>query len=113
MTGSIPSKLGLLTQLRSLDLSFNQLAGSLPFELGLLSQLTVAVGSPEHLVEEFHSISAWLRNNQLAGGSLQSELVLFVPPHSAGSPEQLTDGFHSELGFLTQLSQLYGSGTTS
>ena len=36
-SGSIPTGLGLLTNLISLDLSWNQLTGSLPSELGNLS----------------------------------------------------------------------------
>lgn len=40
LTGTIPSELGLLSQLRLLFLSDNRITGTIPTELGLLSELT-------------------------------------------------------------------------
>ncbi len=41
LTGDIPAELGLLANLRSMDLQANQLTGEIPSELGRLSQLRV------------------------------------------------------------------------
>ena len=39
MSGTIPTDLGLLSELTYLDLSYNDLTGTIPTELGLLSEL--------------------------------------------------------------------------
>ena len=41
LSGSIPTELGLLTELSKLDLKHNTLTGSIPTELGLLTELSV------------------------------------------------------------------------
>jgi hypothetical protein len=40
LSGSLPSELGLLSQLIDLSLSSNFMSGQLPSELGLLTQLS-------------------------------------------------------------------------
>ena len=39
LTGSIPSEIGLLTSLNSLNFAINELIGSIPSEIGLLTSL--------------------------------------------------------------------------
>jgi Leucine-rich repeat (LRR) protein len=41
LTSTIPSEIGLLTKLKRLTFSFNQLTSTIPNEIGLLTQLTV------------------------------------------------------------------------
>ena len=60
--GSIPSQLGLLTQLETLDLGYNRLSGSVPSQLGQLSRL----------------ITLDVADNRL-GGSLPTQLGLLHP----------------------------------
>jgi Leucine-rich repeat (LRR) protein len=91
LTGSIPTELGKLTNLRELRLSRNQLTGSIPTELGNLSNL------------EFLS----LYENDLAG-SIPSELgnlsnLEFLSLHG----NDLAGSIPKELGNLTNLSGFY------
>ena len=51
LTGPIPTKLGALTNLQTLDLRYNELAGPIPAELGALTNLGLL----------------WLSSNQLTG----------------------------------------------
>ena len=90
LSGSIPSELGSLTNLRTLDLLGNQLTGPIPVELGSLPNLT-------HLD---------LRHNQLTGkipselGSLVNLRVLSL------SANQLIGGIPKELENLSNLQSL-------
>ena len=76
MSGSIPSELGRLSELRALYLHGNTLSGSIPPQLGNLSKL-VALGLADNdlsgnIPSELGNLSAlthlWLFNNQLTGG---------------------------------------------
>ena len=90
LRGTMPSELGSLTNLRTLDLLGNQLTGSIPVELGSLTNLT-------HLD---------LRHNQLTGeiptelGSLVNLRVLTL------SSNQLTGWIPRELEHLSNLQSL-------
>jgi Leucine-rich repeat (LRR) protein len=90
LVGTIPSELGNLSQLTSLNLYHNQLSGSIPSELGNLSQMTnLSLGS-----------------NQLSG-SIPSELgnLSQLTSLSLGL-NQLSGSIPSELGNLSQLTFL-------
>ncbi|MBP7212597.1 MAG: hypothetical protein KBA03_00010 [Anaerolineaceae bacterium] len=94
LSGSIPSDLGNLFNLRSLSLSENQLSGSIPAELGNLSNL------------EWLNLSV----NQLSGnipselGNLSGLEILFLVDN------QLTGNIPSTLGKLSNLSSINLSG---
>ena len=55
LTGEIPSEIGSLTSLNSLDLSNNQLTGEIPAEIGNLSNLYSLDLSDNQLTEEIPS----------------------------------------------------------
>ena len=91
IVGTIPSELGILSNLTTLSLWGNQLTGGIPKELGGLSNL-------RHL---------WLADNQLTGeippelGGLSNLTGLFLHGN------QLTGEIPPELGGLSNLQQLY------
>ena len=94
LSGSIPTGLGNLPNLRVLDLSRNELTGSIPAELGSLTNLT-------HLL---------LNNNQLTGpiptqlGDLTNLEKLML------SHNRLTGDIPAELGRLANLAELELAG---
>jgi len=59
LTGSIPSELGLLNNLGSLYLYLNSLTGSIPSELGLLTNL-------EYLILHYNSLTGTMPNEVCA-----------------------------------------------
>mmetsp|Transcript_13565 Transcript_13565/g.39553 ORF Transcript_13565/g.39553 Transcript_13565/m.39553 type:complete len:143 (+) Transcript_13565:1149-1577(+) len=63
-SGSIPAELGILSNLRQLDLHGNRLSEKIPSELGLLSNLR----------------RLWLRTNYLTG-SMPEEICQLRPPN--------------------------------
>ena len=75
LTGNVPAELGLLTNLRTLDLSDNQLAGGIPAELGRLAslqsldlsgnQLTGDIPAELGDIPNLHFL--YLKGNQLTG----------------------------------------------
>lgn len=75
MTGSIPPELGQLTQLKSLDLSGNELTGPIPPELGQLRQLNSLNLSYNELIGPIPPLlgkltkleGLFLSNNELTG----------------------------------------------
>ena len=114
LTGVIPAGLGNLTNLKELNLAFNQLAGAIPAELGNLTDLTrLGLGSnrltgsiPDELANLTNIEHISLFFNQLTGpvpawlGNLTNlkGLDLFV--------NQLTGAIPVELGNLTNLDEL-------
>jgi gliding motility-associated-like protein len=90
LVGPIPSQIGNLTVLTSLDLAYNKINGSLPGQLGNLPNLT------------FMNIS----NNQLSGsiptslGNLSNLTVLLL------NNNQLAGNIPAQLGHLTKLTQI-------
>ena len=81
LSGSIPSELGNLSSLESLDLSYNQLNGSIPSELSNLSSLKgldlsynqLSGSIPPDLGNLSNLVDLWLLFNELSG-SIPSEL---------------------------------------
>ena len=94
ISGSIPTQLGSLTALTSLDISYNQLSGAIPTQIGSLTALTAL------------DLSA----NQLSGaipsqlGSLAALTQLYL-----GS-NQLSGAIPTQLGSLSSLTDLYLGG---
>lgn len=90
-TGStIPSELGLLTQLTYLSLYDKQLTSTIPSELSLLTQLT-----------QLH-----VYNNVLTG-SIPSEISLLTQlQYLSFNDNELTGSISNEIGLLTQLAGL-------
>jgi len=91
LTGSIPRELGNLSYLRELHLGGNQLTGSIPSELGNLSYLRELHLSPNELTG---SIPSEL-------GNLSNLRWLYL------SHNELTSSIPSELGNLSNLRWLY------
>ena len=100
LSGDIPSSIWTLTELRSLRLDVNNLTGSIPAEVGNLTELTTLN----------------LSNNQLSGelpseiGRLSKlvELVLHGNGKSLDSPGTgFTGPIPPEIGNLTELTRLY------
>ena len=90
LTGTIPSELGSLTNLRSLNLGANGLTGSIPAELGSLANLE----------------SLELSNNELTG-SIPEELGLLGNLRSLDlSDNELMGPIPEELGLLANLESL-------
>ena len=115
LTGSIPAKLGHLTDLQYLGLGWNQLTGTIPAELGNLTDLTYLslnannlTGSiPAELGNLIALSTLALQGNDLTGSipaelgnltALNNELDLFS--------NNLTGSIPAELGNLTALSVL-------
>ena len=91
LTGGVPAKLGALSALRTLDLSWNKLTGSIPAALGDLGEL--------------RSLS--LSRTSL-GGSIPPELgELARLEHLSLSQSFLSGAIPAELGMLTSLEGLY------
>ena len=91
-TGStVPSEIGLLTQLTYLDFMSNGLTSTIPSEIGLLTQMKW--------------LSFW--TNQLTS-SIPSEIGLLTQlTHLNFSSNRLTSAIPSEIGILSQLRGLY------
>ena len=111
LTGRLPSRLGSLTNLELLELSFNSLTGSIPRELGNLTALhTFALNSnglTGYIPRELGNLAAleylWLERNELAGpippelGSLTNALAIDLRRNNLAGP------IPSELGNLANI----------
>ena len=94
LTGSIPTELGGLTNLRALSLSLNQLTGSIPTELGNLSNLEELRLCCNDLSDPIPTV--------LGGLTHLTHLVL--------NDNQLTGSIPTQLGNLSGLRVLYLNG---
>lgn len=91
LTGTVPSSVSQLVELRSLRLYNNQLTGSIPSELGQLSKLT----------------RLYLYNNQLSG-AIPTELGQLTNLGSLGlNQNQLSEPIPASLGQLSNLVELH------
>jgi Leucine-rich repeat (LRR) protein len=115
LTGSIPSDIGLLSQLSQISLDSNELTGSIPSEICLLNKLKIffapSNGFTGTLPNELNSLSLLnlisLYSNRLTG-SIPSQLGLlsqlnFLALYS----NQFTGTVPSELGSLIRMNFLY------
>ena len=94
MTGEIPAELGSLTNLRVLNLQYNQLTGGIPAELGDLTKPDRVVPPPEQQPVD--------RGDTGGAGQPRPDLRSAEPP----AYNQLTGGIPAELGDLTNLKEL-------
>ena len=114
LNGTIPSGLGGLSALTSLELQRNMLTGSIPRELGSLSNLEFLVlginsltgGIPSELGDLYSLKELWLKENQLSGaipaelGNLTDLEIMTLRDN------QLSGAIPPELGKLTDLERL-------
>jgi len=118
LTGSIPSELASLTQLRTLHLDSNRLTGSIPPELGNLSNLRELnlynndITGP--IPPEFGNLTKltglWLGNNDVTG-PIPPRIGELVAIESLSLFNNRLDGpLPSELGNLSRLRDLHVSG---
>ena len=115
LSGSIPSELGNLDNLRTLSLSNNQLSGSIPSELGDLANLGVLwldgnelSGSiPSELGNLTNLGTLELHDNQLSGSILSQLGNLANLETLRLDGNQLSGSIPSELGNLANLNHLY------
>jgi hypothetical protein len=114
-TGStIPSEVGLMTQLTYLDFYNNQLNSTIPSEIGLLSNLTLLSIWKNQLTSTI-PIQITLLTNLLYLDFLYNQLTGTIPSEMAlmtrmvrwdVSNNRLTSTFPSEMGLLTYLTYL-------
>ena len=114
LSGSIPSELSNLENLRALSLSYNQLSGSIPSELGNLANLGVlwldgnqlSGSMPSQLGNLANLYSLWLNGNQLSG-SIPSQLGNLANLERLSlDHNELSGSIPSELGNLANLGEL-------
>lgn len=87
LQGALPSEIGLLTDLQSLDLSYNSITGTIPTQLGLLSQLSYLD----------------IAGNQIRG-SIPTELcTLATLTYLSLHDNKMSESIPSCIGYLVQL----------
>ena len=113
--GVLPTELGLVTTLTSIDLSNNQLLGALPTELGmleLLTELTATNGGVQGGLPTQLGTMHELREVRLAGNSLSGT----VPFYSVGGRElrylSLSDQHGPGISGTLPLAYLEDAGTS-
>jgi len=79
LEGTIPSSLGILTQLTRLDLSYNKLAGTIPTSLGLLSNMQWLNVGNNHLTSSIPSSLGYLTNMNTIS-LFYNSLTSSIPP---------------------------------
>ena len=115
LSGTIPSSIGNLSSLRTLNFSINQLTGSIPPEIGNLSNLEclflasnqITDSIPPEIGNLSNLLSLYLNDNQITGsippeiGNLDSleRLLLNI--------NQLTGSIPPEIGDLSNLEHLF------
>ena len=114
-TRTIPTQIGLLTNLEYLDLQQLQLIGRIPSELGLLSKLTTLHLNTNQLWHEIPS-ELGLLSNQLVDLSLRDNKLDGTLPSQIGcmskltslhlGDNQLSGSLPSEVGCLSELTDL-------
>ncbi len=115
LSGTLPSVLGNLNQLRVLNLNNNQLSGSIPSELGNLLKLTnlqlagnELTGSIPISLGNLSSLRTLYLNENALSGSIPNEIGNLSKLASLRlHMNQLTGSIPSEIGNLGELQQLY------
>ena len=112
--GTLPSEVGLLTQLNTLDLANNAIIGSIPSQLGQLTQLTrlgfninILTGSIPSQISQLIQLQKLSLGHNNFVGNIPSQLCLLTQlQHLSLYSNNLTGSIPSQLGLLTQLQHL-------
>ena len=119
LMGSIPTQLGLLTEMTAnVQLSANALTGSVPTEIGLLTKLTEGLylwgnSFTGQLPSELGQLTALTRslsvNTNQFSGMLPSQLgkLTNLELELRGKSNQFSGSFPSEIGLLTKLTNFF------
>jgi Leucine-rich repeat (LRR) protein len=115
LEGPIPTLLGLLINLVSLDLPGNSLAGTLPSELSKLTRLTgkldlsrnLLTGTISSSIGRLVDLTELHLNENRLDGAIPTEIALMTSLTTLHlSSNQMTDGIPHELGRLDRLEDL-------
>jgi len=114
LTGTIPSEIGNLTNLQTLNFWFNQLTGPIPHEIGNLSDLRtlelmnnqLSGSIPSEIGNMINLQTLWLHSNHLTG-SIPSSIGNLANLESLSLYEnQLSGSIPAEIGNITNLYDL-------